>query len=99
MYSYGNGLPWWLRVKKQLANSGDLGLNPGSERCLGEGNGNTLYYSCLENLMDRGTWQTIVHGVTKESDTAIKQQKIHMEKVTWRLDTEQRRQSAYGYKD
>ena len=42
MYSYGNGLPWWLRVKKQLASSGDLGLTPGSERCLGEGNGNPL---------------------------------------------------------
>ena len=69
MYSYGNGLPWWLRVKNQPANSGDLGLTPGPERFPGEGNGNTLQYAPLGNLMDRGTWQTIVDGVTKESDT------------------------------
>ena len=30
-----------------------------------EGNGNPLQYSCLENPMDRGAWQAIVHGVTK----------------------------------
>ena len=34
-----------------------------------EGNGNPLQYSCLENPMDKGAWQAIVHGVTKESDT------------------------------
>ena len=34
------------------------------ERSPGEGNGNLLQYSCLENSMDRGTWQTTVHGVT-----------------------------------
>ena len=33
----------------------------------GEGNGNPLQYSCLENFMERGTWQATVHGVT-ESD-------------------------------
>ena len=32
---------------------------------LGKGNGNSLQYSCLENPMDRGAWQAIVHGVTK----------------------------------
>ena len=36
----------------------------------GEGNGNPLQYSCLENPMDRGTWQAIVHGVT-ESDMTV----------------------------
>ena len=35
----------------------------------GEGNGNPLQYSCLENPMDRGAWQTMAHGVAKESDT------------------------------
>ena len=34
----------------------------------GEGNGNPLQYSCLENPMDRGAWQGTVHGVMKESD-------------------------------
>ena len=33
--------------------------------CIGEGNGNPLQYSCLENSMDRGAWQATVHGVTK----------------------------------
>ena len=37
-------------------NVGDLGLIPGSGRCPGEGNGNPLQYSCLENPMDGGTW-------------------------------------------
>ena len=43
----------------------DLGLIPGSGRSPGEGNGNPLQYSCLENPMDGGTWWAIVHGVTK----------------------------------
>ena len=51
-------------------NVGDLDLIPGSGRSPGEGNGNPLQYSCLENPMDRGAWQATVHGVIKESDTA-----------------------------
>ena len=42
-----------------------MGLIPGSGRSRGEGNGNPLQHSCLENPMDRGTWQAIVHGVAK----------------------------------
>ena len=38
---------------------------PGSGRSPGEGNGNPLQYSCLENPMDRGAWRPIVHGVKK----------------------------------
>ena len=45
----------------------DMGLIPGSGRSPGGGNGNPLEYSCLENPMDRGTWQATVHKVT-ESD-------------------------------
>ena len=41
---------------------------PGSGRSPGEGNGNPLRYSCLENSMDRGAWQATVHGVA-ESQT------------------------------
>ena len=33
--------------------------------CAGEGNGNPLQYSCLENLMDRGAWWATVHGITR----------------------------------
>ena len=44
---------------------GDLGLLPGSARSPGEGNGNALQYSFLENPMDRGTWWAKIHGVAK----------------------------------
>ena len=55
-------------IKNQPANAGDAGSIPQSGRFPGEGNGNPLQYSCLENPMDRGAWQATVHGVTKESD-------------------------------
>ena len=42
-----------------------MGSIPGSERSPGEGNGNPLLYSCLENPMDRGAWWATVHGITK----------------------------------
>ena len=48
-------------------NAGDPASVPGSGRSPGEGNGNPLQYFCLENSMDRGTWESIVHGVGKES--------------------------------
>ena len=54
-----------LVVKNLPANAGDEGSIPGSRRSPGEGNGNPLQYSCLENPMNRGAWQSIVHGVAK----------------------------------
>ena len=48
--------------------TGDMGSIFGLERCPGEGHGNPLQYSCLENPMDRGTWQATAHWVA-ESDT------------------------------
>ena len=56
-------------VKNPPANAGDSGSNPGLGRSPGEGNGNPLQYSCLEDSMDRGAWWATVHGVAKESDT------------------------------
>ena len=50
---------------KNLPAAGDLGSIPGSESSPGEGNGNPLQYSCLENSMDRGAWKARVHGVTE----------------------------------
>ena len=44
---------------------GDSGLIPALGRSPGGGNGNPLQHSCLENPMDRGAWQAIVHGVAK----------------------------------
>ena len=52
-------------AKESACNAGDPGSIPGSERSPGEGNGNPLHYSCLENSMDRGAWQATVHGVTE----------------------------------
>ena len=63
------GFPSDSVVKNPLTNAGDASLNPGLKRSPGEGNGNPLQYSCLENSMNRGAWQAIVHGVPKESDT------------------------------
>ena len=60
-------LPRWLSGK--VANAGNSGLIPGSERSPGEGNGNPLQCSCLGNPMDRGAWQAIVPGVAKGLDT------------------------------
>ena len=51
--------------KVSAYNAGDPGLIPGSGKSLGEGNGDQLQYSCLENPMDRGAWQATVHGITK----------------------------------
>ena len=58
-------------VENQPADAGDAG-DMGSilelERSPGIGRGNPLQYSCLKNSIDRGAWQTTVHGVVKESD-------------------------------
>ena len=62
------GFPSDSVVKNPPANLGDLSLIPGSGRSPGEGNGNPLQYSCLENPMDRGAWWATVLGIA-ESDT------------------------------
>ena len=63
-------------VKNLPANAGDIrdmGSIPGLGRSPGEGNGNPLQYSCLENPMDRIAWRAVVHEVA-ESD-------MHIEKI------------------
>ena len=57
-----------LVVKNLLANAGDASSIPESGRFPGDGNGNPLQHSCLENPMDRGAWQVTVHRVHKELD-------------------------------
>ena len=49
----------------------DMGSIPGSERSPGGGNDNPFKYSCLENALDRGAWQSTVHRVAK-SQTLLK---------------------------
>ena len=56
-------------VKSSVYNAGDLGSIPGPGRFPGEGNGNPLQYSCLENPMDGGAWCRLLSMGRKESDT------------------------------
>ena len=53
------------KKKKSACNEGDPCSVPGSGRSPGEGHGNPLQFSCLENPMDRGAWRAAVHRVTK----------------------------------
>ena len=59
------GFPGGSDGKESACNTGNLNSIPGSGRSPGEGTGNPLQYSCLENSMDRGAWWAIVHGVPK----------------------------------
>ena len=67
-------------VKNPPANAGDLSSLPGSGRFPGEGNGNPLQYSCLENPKDGGAWWATVHGVARVGhNLGTKQQSSCME--------------------
>ena len=57
------GFPGSSEVKASACNAGDLGPVPESGRSPGEGNGNPLQYSCLENPMEGEVWKATVHGV------------------------------------
>ena len=61
----GLGFPCSSVGKESVCNAGDLGSIPGWGRSPGEGNGNPLQYSCLENPTDRGAWQAAVNEVTR----------------------------------
>ena len=58
------------RLKRLACNAGDPGSISGSGRSPGEGNGNPLQYSCLENPMGGGAWWPTVHGIA-ESQTRL----------------------------
>ena len=64
-----SGFPGGSVVKNSPASAGEAGSFPGWGRAPGEGNGNPLQYSCLENPMDGGAWRATVHGVSKQLDT------------------------------
>ena len=69
--SYSLALP-----QNPPSNAGDMGSIPGSGRSPGEGNGNPLQYSCLENPMDKRAWWAVVHMST-QSWTWLKQLSMH----------------------
>ena len=59
------GFPGGSDGKESPCNAGDLDSIPSSGRSSGEGNGNPLQCSCLENPMGRGAWRAVVHGFAK----------------------------------
>ena len=69
LFAYDHGwktlLPCSSSGKESACDAGDQSSIPWLGRSSGEGNGNPLQYSCLENSVDREAWQAIVHGVTK----------------------------------
>ena len=81
--------------KESVCNTGYPCLIPGLGRCSGEGNGNSLQYSCLENPMNRGAWRATVHGVSKNqtwlSNWHTQENRIiwmHVHSQTWKLELE-----------
>ena len=73
---------WWLSGKNLPGNEGDVSLILGLGRSPGEGNGNPLQYSCLENPMDRGAWWATVQGLHRVGrDLATEHIKVIYEKV------------------
>ena len=71
------GFPYSSVGKESACNAGDLGSIPRSGRFPGEGNGNLLQYSCLENFKDRGAWRATILGITRVGhDLAAKPPKL-----------------------
>ena len=62
---FGFGFSGGSDSKESACNAGHWDSIPGLERSPGEGNGNPLQYSCLENPLDRGAWWATIHGVAK----------------------------------
>ena len=74
LFIFYKGFPGGEVVKNPHANAGDPGSIPGLGRSPGVGNGNPLWYSCLENPRDRGAWWATVHGVTMSHTTCAQAQ-------------------------
>ena len=85
------GIPASSVIKNLLDNAGNVGSTPGLEESPGEGNGNPLQCSCLENSTDRGAWWATVHGVTNELDMT--------ERLTLSLSRLDKRSVLSLYKD
>ena len=66
-----SSIPGGLESKESTCNAGDVGLTPGLRRSPGEGIGNPLQGSCLENPRDRGAWWAAIYGVA-QSRTQLK---------------------------
>ena len=96
-FRFHEGFPGGSDDKASACNAGDPGLIPGLGRSPGEGNGNPLQYSCLENSMDGGAWQAAVLSVAKrqaqQSDFTFpfhfhaleKEMATHSSVLAWRI--------------
>ena len=73
------GLPAWLSGKESACIAGDPGFIPESGRSPGEGHGNPLQYSYLENTTDRGAWRAAVHSIAQSEVTEATQQQQHIQ--------------------
>ena len=85
-YVYKWNFPGSSKSKVSACNAEDLGLIPGWGKSPGEGHGNPLWYSCLENSMDRGTWWGLkegAHGVSK-SQTQLSNLHTHSHTHTYK---------------
>ena len=92
------GFPGGSEVKASACNAGDLGSIPESGRSPGEGNGNPLQYSCLENPMDGGVWWATVHGVAKsQTELSDFTSLVHMTKVKKKKSRLRYREQTSGY--
>ena len=97
------GFPAGSEVKASACKAGDPGSIPGSGRSPGEGNGNPLQYSCLENPMDGGAWWATVHGVTKSRTrlsnfTSLMWTRILLQPLVCNKAKEQKAKSAHRNK-
>ena len=77
MYAGASQVEIVVKNPTSARDAGDMSSIPGLGRFPGGGRGNPFQYSCLENSMDRGTWQTTVHRVAK-SWTKMKQLSMHV---------------------
>ena len=84
-----NSFPYDLDDKESACNEGDLGLISGLGRFPGQGNGNPLQSSCLENPMDGGAWEATVHGVTKSRTRLSHFTLVHTDKYDFFLWSDQ----------
>ena len=86
---FGRDFPGGSDGKVSAYNAGDPGSIPGPGRSPGEGNGNLLQYSCLENPMYGRAWQATVPGVTKSPDMT---ERLHFTFTPWKESYNQPRQ-------
>ena len=82
-YSAKEGFPGGLDGNESTCRTGESGSIPGLGRSSGEGNGNPLQFSCLENSMDRGVWPATVHGVSKSQTLLSDSYTLSAEECVW----------------